>query len=341
MTKKIEVFASEALPGELEDFPDIKRGWGTTKESTGGIPPMKWFNAVQKRTDEWLLYLTQRGIPEWDASLDYPKSAVVTHSDVIYISVRESKGEQPNTTQAAWSELSAFLGIGNYYTKVESDANFQPKGDYAINAALESKFDKTAVVQTTGTSTTQVISQNGVSKALASKADSKVFIAETDIGNSAISPPGGSGSFVINKNGGFYVVAPPPSSRHVFKVNADGLLESGVVPYSNVSGAPLLGVGQKWKTVTKQINTLYTNATQKPIFVFAKSNDSSNNFKIELEVDGVIASSIMVNGTGGKEATTTKELSCGAIVPSQSSYKFLVGGVQPSGISISYAAELS
>lgn len=52
MTKKIEVFASEALPGELEDFPDIKRGWGTTKESTGGIPPMKWFNAIQKRTDE-------------------------------------------------------------------------------------------------------------------------------------------------------------------------------------------------------------------------------------------------------------------------------------------------
>lgn len=52
MTKKIEVFASESLPGELEDFPDIKRGWGTTKESTGGIPPMKWFNAIQKRTDE-------------------------------------------------------------------------------------------------------------------------------------------------------------------------------------------------------------------------------------------------------------------------------------------------
>lgn len=52
MTKEIEVFASEALPGELEDFPDIKRGWGTTKESTGGIPPMKWFNALQKRTDE-------------------------------------------------------------------------------------------------------------------------------------------------------------------------------------------------------------------------------------------------------------------------------------------------
>lgn len=64
MTKKIEVFASEALPGELEDFPDIKRGWGTTKESTGGIPPMKWFNAIQKRTDESIndIYATQESI---------------------------------------------------------------------------------------------------------------------------------------------------------------------------------------------------------------------------------------------------------------------------------------
>lgn len=66
MAKKIEVFASEALPGELEDFPDIKRGWGTTKESTGGIPPMKWFNAIQKRTDELLNELLSNSISETD-----------------------------------------------------------------------------------------------------------------------------------------------------------------------------------------------------------------------------------------------------------------------------------
>ena len=42
---------------------------------------MKWFNAVQKRTDEWLLYLTQRGVPEWDTSIDYPKSSMVVFGD--------------------------------------------------------------------------------------------------------------------------------------------------------------------------------------------------------------------------------------------------------------------
>ncbi|SUC47614.1 Phage Tail Collar Domain [Providencia stuartii] len=84
------------------------------------------------------------------------------------------------------------------------------------------------MVQGTGTSTTQVISQNGVSKALASKADSKVFIAATDIGNSAISPPSGSASFVIDKNGGFYVYG--ASKGITFKVSADGVMTTGLIP---------------------------------------------------------------------------------------------------------------
>lgn len=102
-----KIFASAARSGEVTTFPDILRGWGVTIDETENIPPMEWFNAIGKRTDEWLLYLTQRGIPEWDSSLDYPKSAVVTHGDVIYISLRASKDEQPDRVHAAWSRLDA------------------------------------------------------------------------------------------------------------------------------------------------------------------------------------------------------------------------------------------
>lgn len=87
MTKKIEVFASEALPGELEEFPDIKRGWGTTKETTGGIPPMKWFNAIQKRTDEAINAIAEGSISghtfKDGATLD-------SHNDFIYDDVTKS-----------------------------------------------------------------------------------------------------------------------------------------------------------------------------------------------------------------------------------------------------------
>ncbi|MEE2496982.1 hypothetical protein, partial [Pseudomonas aeruginosa] len=55
------VFASGAKPGELEAFPDIARGWGVAFEQTAGIPPMEWFNALFKRTDEAIRYLMQRG----------------------------------------------------------------------------------------------------------------------------------------------------------------------------------------------------------------------------------------------------------------------------------------
>lgn len=87
MTKKIEVFASEALPGELEAFPDIKRGWGTTKEVTGGIPPMKWFNAIQKRTDEAINAIAEGSISGYmfkdGATLD-------SHNDLIYDDISKS-----------------------------------------------------------------------------------------------------------------------------------------------------------------------------------------------------------------------------------------------------------
>ncbi|MGL5953480.1 MAG: phage tail protein, partial [Providencia rustigianii] len=63
---------------------------------------------------------------------------------------------------------------GESYTKTESNLKFQavgnyaPAGDYATNTALTdglaSKFDKTSVVQSTGTSTTQVMSQGAATK---------------------------------------------------------------------------------------------------------------------------------------------------------------------------------
>ena len=140
-----KIFASAARSGEVTTFPDILRGWGVTIDKTEEIPPMEWFNAIGKRTDEWLLYLTQRGIPEWDSSLDYPKSAVVTHGDVIYISLKASKGEQPDRVQAAWGTMASFLGLDN-------------------------KLDKSAVVQSTGQSTTNVMSQKAVSDAISKSA---------------------------------------------------------------------------------------------------------------------------------------------------------------------------
>ncbi|EOD2819786.1 hypothetical protein ACJLWH_000564 [Providencia stuartii] len=142
----LKIFAQDAKTGEIETFPDVLRGWGITLDKTAGKPPLEWFNAIGKRVDEWLMYLTQRGVAEWDAALSYPKTAIVQWNGVIYVSNKETKGEQPDKSQTAWSTLGVFLGLGNYYTKTDTDTKFQPKGDYATNTALKNgldgKFDK-------------------------------------------------------------------------------------------------------------------------------------------------------------------------------------------------------
>lgn len=150
----LKIFAQDAKSGEIETFPDVLRGWGITLDRTAGKPPLEWFNAIGQRTDEWLMYLTQRGVAEWDATLSYPKTAIVQFNSVIYVSIKETKGEQPDKSQASWSTLAGFLELGNYYNKTESDTKFQPKGnyapagnyqpagDYATNAVLTNGLDK-------------------------------------------------------------------------------------------------------------------------------------------------------------------------------------------------------
>ncbi|MGJ5662539.1 phage baseplate protein [Morganella morganii] len=61
---------------------------------------------------------------------------------------------------------------GDSYTKVEGDGRYQakgnyaPAGDYATKTELGLKLDKTAVTQTTGTSTTNTMSQKAITEAL-------------------------------------------------------------------------------------------------------------------------------------------------------------------------------
>ncbi|MEY0301229.1 hypothetical protein AB7W11_04805 [Providencia manganoxydans] len=129
----LKIFAQDAKTGEIETFPDVLRGWGITLDRTAGKPPLEWFNAIGQRTDEWLMYLTQRGVAEWDATLSYPKTAIVQFNSVIYVSIKETKGEQPDKSQASWSTLAGFLGLDK----------LQPKGDYPtkseMNTALAGK----------------------------------------------------------------------------------------------------------------------------------------------------------------------------------------------------------
>lgn len=147
------IFASSAKQGEVDNFPDLLRGWGVTFDQTQGIPPMEWFNFLFKRLDEKHTYLMQRGLPEWSATQDYTKGSCVQFNGLSYRAVKASKNNQPNEANSqywvrwgfALSEISRAsltqYGLTQLYTGYDSqreDLALTPKTAYQLKQLIDS-----------------------------------------------------------------------------------------------------------------------------------------------------------------------------------------------------------
>ncbi|WP_175689708.1 hypothetical protein [Burkholderia anthina] len=97
-----DVFADGARPGEVDDFPNVARGWGVALDQTGGKPPMEWFNWLGRRIDRAIRYFMQRGLAEWSATETYPVGAVVQHNGIIYRADVENEGRAPDGSPGQW-----------------------------------------------------------------------------------------------------------------------------------------------------------------------------------------------------------------------------------------------
>ena len=147
------IFASSAKQGEVDNFPNLLRGWGISFEQTGGIPPMEWFNFLFKRLDEKHTYLMQRGLPEWSATQDYTKGSCVQFDGVSYRALKNSKNNSPNESDSqywvrwgfALSEIAQATltqyGITKLYTGYDSqseDLALTPKTAYQLKQLIDS-----------------------------------------------------------------------------------------------------------------------------------------------------------------------------------------------------------
>ena len=147
------IFASSAKQGEVDNFPDLLRGWGITFEQTQGIPPMEWFNFLFKRLDEKHTYLMQRGLPEWSATQDYTKGSCVQFDGVSYRALKNSKNNLPNEsnsqywvrwgftlTEIARATLTQY-GLTQLYTGYNSqreDLALTPKTAFLLKQLIDS-----------------------------------------------------------------------------------------------------------------------------------------------------------------------------------------------------------
>ncbi|AOJ86739.1 hypothetical protein WS87_08660 [Burkholderia sp. MSMB0856] len=97
-----DVFADGARPGEVDEFPNVARGWGVALDQTGGKPPMEWFNWLGRRIDRAIRYFMQRGLAEWSSTETYPVGAVVQHNGIIYRADVENEGRAPDGSPGHW-----------------------------------------------------------------------------------------------------------------------------------------------------------------------------------------------------------------------------------------------
>lgn len=147
------IFASSAKQGEVDNFPDLLRGWGITFDQTQGIPPMEWFNFLFKRLDEKHTYLMQRGLPEWSATQDYTKGSCVQFDGVSYRALKNSKNNIPNESDSQYwvrwgftlSEIARATltqyGVTQLYTGYDSqseDLALTPKTAYQLKQLIDS-----------------------------------------------------------------------------------------------------------------------------------------------------------------------------------------------------------
>lgn len=108
---------------------------GDTKYATGWlpeIPPRQWFNYLDNRQDTALAHINQHGIAVWDSATEYQysvggaKSIVMGSNGTIYRALTVNTNQNPTTTVGTHWEI-AFANAGDFYTKVQSDANYLAK----------------------------------------------------------------------------------------------------------------------------------------------------------------------------------------------------------------------
>lgn len=166
------VFASNAKQGEVNNFPDIGRGWGISFDQTGGIPPMEWFNFLFKRTDEKFGYLFQRGLSEWSETQEYPIGALVQYKNSTYKAKRANTNKKPDQADSLdwqrWgftqSELKSATLTESGVTQLLTSINSNDETKSATPKSVKMAYDKGVEAKTAADNAQRTVN-DGVSKA--------------------------------------------------------------------------------------------------------------------------------------------------------------------------------
>lgn len=233
------VFASNAKQGEVNNFPDIGRGWGISFDQTGGIPPMEWFNFLFKRIDEKFGYLFQRGLSEWSETQEYPIGALVQYKNSTYKAKRANTNKKPDQADSLdwqrWgftqSELKSATLTESGITQLLTSINSNDETKSATPKSVKMAYDK-GVEAKTAADNAQRTANDGVSKANNAQLSAN---AANNNANGRVSKGGDAinGTLFIDgiKSGGF-------ASGLVIRNKAGGQNTSGFIDFFQSDNVP-------------------------------------------------------------------------------------------------------
>lgn len=260
-----------------------------------------------------------------DAVGGYPKGAQLLSNDgtKVYVSTKDDNKTDFNASPGPdWVTLGDYIGLGNYATKTE----------------VGLKLDKNSVVQSTGTSTVNVMSQKSVTDELNKKFDKTggKITGQTDI-----EAPGGRTQTLKAKAGtsvyqelylqdifaawwgitaGNKLSLENRITGNALTIGTDGFKIDG----KNIATTEqLFGVGQAYKDVTasRKNSVRYQNTSTKPIVVCVEYN------RTNASVDNAFSCALFVNDLRvdyrWTQANEIGVVSC--IVPAGSYYEFKGG----------------
>ena len=89
------------------------------------VPPRQYWNWMQNRTDVNLAYIFQRGVPEWDISVEYlANKSFVVYNGVIYKCILTGVGKNPESQPTYWVRaFRDWSAIGQAVDNLTPDAD--------------------------------------------------------------------------------------------------------------------------------------------------------------------------------------------------------------------------
>lgn len=164
-TGNVVPFANNALAGEFYEFgsstdqnqdldslvnSNYLRGWGIVGSSA--FPPFEWFNAMGFTLGQYISYLHQMGVAEWDIDQEYPtKGSLTNHNNRVWIRTDTwSLGDEPVFGSTSWMLLDPVYQLvvsqyanGNYLNVSYIEAGINVSSyDFFIYESKSLVFEK-------------------------------------------------------------------------------------------------------------------------------------------------------------------------------------------------------